>query len=171
MEYGWNCSICFVIWHFYVLATKKLRKREKIEPSRFELQNTQKNHRSACDNPTHCARWQFVANYIISLPFIAQHVIDKKLVLSLTRLSFPLVRFRLYHVLPVIAQTTRLTPPCKGCPRCKGHRSVVSFPVRIWSREGALSLRLTSSSGKPRQALALLGRTWWSTRGGKWYTI
>ena len=32
---------------------------------------------------------------MISLPFIAQHVIDKKLVLGLTRLSFPLVRFRL----------------------------------------------------------------------------
>ena len=37
------------------------------------------------------ATWQFIPNYIFSLPFIAQHVIDKKLVLSLTRLSFPLV--------------------------------------------------------------------------------
>ena len=41
------------------------------------------------------AKWQFVTNHLISLPFIAQHVIDKKLVLSLTWLSFPLVRFRL----------------------------------------------------------------------------
>ena len=48
------------------------------------------------DNPTNCARWQFVASYIISLPFIAQYLIDKKLVLSLIWLSFPLVRFRLY---------------------------------------------------------------------------
>ena len=40
------------------------------------------------------AKWQFVTNHLISLPFIAQHVIDKKLVLSLTRLSFPLVQFR-----------------------------------------------------------------------------
>ena len=51
-----------------------------------------------CNNPTNCPRWQFVANYTISLPFIAQHVIDKKLVLSLTRLSFPLVRFRFYSL-------------------------------------------------------------------------
>ena len=57
---------------------------------------TPKTHHSVCDNPTNCARWQFVANHIISLPFIARHVIDKKLVLSLTRLSFPFVRFRLY---------------------------------------------------------------------------
>ena len=59
---------------------------------------TPQTHRSACDNPTYCARWEFVANFIISLPFIAQHVIDKKLVLSLTRLAFPLVRFRLYQL-------------------------------------------------------------------------
>ena len=38
------------------------------------------------------AKWQFVTNHLISLPFIAQHVIDKKLVLSLMWLSFPLVR-------------------------------------------------------------------------------
>ena len=62
---------------------------EGREPSGFELKQF------ACNNPTNCARWQFVTNYLISLPFIAQHVIDKKLVLSLTRLSFPLVRFRL----------------------------------------------------------------------------
>ena len=36
----------------------------------------------------------FLAFYS-SLHFIVQHVIDKKLVLSLTQLSFPLVRFRL----------------------------------------------------------------------------
>ena len=66
---------------------------EEKKTSGFELPNSQTN-RIAYDNPTNRATWQFVANYIFSLPFIAQHVIDKKLVLSLTRLSFSLVRFR-----------------------------------------------------------------------------
>ena len=47
---------------------------------------------SMYDNPTNCARWQFVPKYMISLSFI---VIEKKLVLSLTWLPFLLVRFRL----------------------------------------------------------------------------
>ena len=67
--------------------------KKKVEPSGFKLSNSKTNH-SVYDNPTNCARWQFVANYIISLRFIAQHVINKKLVLSLTWLTFPLVRFR-----------------------------------------------------------------------------
>ena len=68
--------------------------KKKRQPSGFELPNSQTNS-SACDNPTNRAKWQLVTNQLVSLPFIAQHVIDKKLVLSLTRLSFPLVRFRL----------------------------------------------------------------------------
>ena len=66
------------------------------KPSGFELQNSKTNS-SVCDNPTNRAKWQFVTNHLISLPFIAQHVIDKKLVLSLMWLSFPLVRFSLNH--------------------------------------------------------------------------
>ena len=58
--------------------------RENLPDSKYK---TPKTHCSVCDNPTNCTRWQFVAN-IISLTLIAQHVIDKKLVLSLTRLSF-----------------------------------------------------------------------------------
>ena len=68
--------------------------KKKRQPSGFELPNSQTNS-SACDNPTNRAKWRLVTNQLVSLPFIAQHVIDKKLVLSLTRLSFPLVRFRL----------------------------------------------------------------------------
>ena len=69
-------------------------KKENLPGSNYKIPKT---HRSACDNPTNCARWQFVANFIIPLPFIAQHVIDKKLVSSLTQLSFLLVRFKLYR--------------------------------------------------------------------------
>ena len=54
---------------------KKLRK--KGEKRTFQIR-TPKPHRSACNNPTNCARWQFVVNNVISLIFIAQHVIDKK---------------------------------------------------------------------------------------------
>ena len=70
-------------------------KKENLPDSNHK---TPKTHRSACDNPTNCARWQFVTNYIIPLHFIAQHVIIRKLVLSLkcTWLSFPLARFWLY---------------------------------------------------------------------------
>ena len=81
----------------------------------------------AYDNPTNCARWQFVANYIFSLPFIAQHVIDKKLVLSLTRLSsrwydlgttlarnynncFPFSSFRGFIIAFVTSSFSPLTP-------------------------------------------------------------
>ena len=71
--------------------TKK-RNLKKRKPSGFELPNS-----SACDNPTKRAKWQFVTNHLICLPFIAHHVIDKKLVLNLSRLSFPLVRFRPAH--------------------------------------------------------------------------
>ena len=72
-----------------------LRKETKTKKENLlvELLNS-KTNRSAYDKPSNCARWQFVANYVISLPFIAKHMIDKKLFLSLTRLSFPLVRFR-----------------------------------------------------------------------------
>ena len=68
--------------------------KKKRQPSGFELPNSKTNS-SACDNPTNRAKCQLVTNQLVSLPFIAQHVIDKKLVLSLTQLSFPLVRFRL----------------------------------------------------------------------------
>ena len=53
---------------------KKVRKRENLPNLNYR---TPKTHRFACDNPTNCARWEFVANCIISLSFIAQHVIDK----------------------------------------------------------------------------------------------
>ena len=69
-------------------------KEENLPDSNYKIPKT---HRSACDHPANCARWQFVANFIIPLPFIAQHVIDKKLVSSLTQLSFLLVRFKLYR--------------------------------------------------------------------------
>ena len=72
---------------------KRRRKRENLPNLNYR---TPKTHHFACDNPTNCTRWEFVANCIISLSFIAQHVIDKKLLFSLTRLSFPLVRIRIY---------------------------------------------------------------------------
>ena len=71
-----------------ILTLKKETKERNLEKGKKHLPDSKTNH-SAYDNPTNCARWQFVANYIMSLPFIAQHVTDKKLVLSLT-----LVRFR-----------------------------------------------------------------------------
>ena len=49
---------------------------------------------------------------MISLPFIAQHVTDKKLVLSLTRLSFPFVRFSLYS-----EQSTKRRSRSETCKR------------------------------------------------------
>ena len=71
------------------------------EPSGFEVQNYP-NPLFRMPQPNQlCQMAIFVANYRISLPFIAQHVIDKKLVLSLTRLSFQLVRFRPYRNLPI----------------------------------------------------------------------
>ena len=76
------------------LTLKKETKERNLGGKKRENLPDSKTNRSAYDNPTNCVRWQFIANYIISLPFIAQHVIDKKLVLSLMRLSFPLVRFR-----------------------------------------------------------------------------
>ena len=84
---------------------------------------TPKTHRSACDNSANCARWQFVANYIISLPFIGQRVIDKKLVLSLTWLSFPLLRFRLYREVAFGEGGLGW-----GC-RLTGHLVRVRFPI------------------------------------------
>ena len=92
-----------VFLHFFPVGNlDKGKKKER--PSGLELLNS-KTNRSAYDNPSNCAKWQFVANYIISLPFMAQHVIGKKLVLSLTRLSFPLVRCRHNRVCnPVLAR-------------------------------------------------------------------
>ena len=67
---------------------EKGKEKEKI----FRIRTPNyKTNSSVCDNPTNCAKWQFVTNYLISLHFIAQHVIDEKLVLSFTRLSFSLV--------------------------------------------------------------------------------
>ena len=59
--------------------------KKKKKPSVLELLKL-KTNRIAYDNPTNCATSQFLTNYIFSLPFIAQQVIDKKLVLSLTQL-------------------------------------------------------------------------------------
>ena len=80
--------------------TKKKEQKER-EPSGLDLPDSNtKTKSSACDNPTNCAKQQFVTKYLIFLAFIVQHVIDKKLVVSLPRLSLPLVRFG--HNLPPV---------------------------------------------------------------------
>ena len=70
-------------------SLEKRKKRENLPGLNYKTPQT---HQSACNNSANCARC-----HIIPLPFIAQHVIDKKLVLSLTHLSFLLVSFRLYQ--------------------------------------------------------------------------
>ena len=45
---------------------------ENWEPLGFEPQNSIK-HQFLCYNPTNCAKWQFVSNCLISLPFIIAH--------------------------------------------------------------------------------------------------
>ena len=57
-----------------------------VQPLKTENELTNKlgKREPTPENHVRQPNQQFVANYIISLRFIAQHVIDKKLVLSLT---------------------------------------------------------------------------------------
>ena len=99
---------------------------------------TPKTHRSACDNPTNCARWQFRCKLHNFLAFY-----DKELVLSLTRLSFPLVRFRRYRPPRVTngraAAKTEKSQDRLTMIRPKMGRSRIR--VRIWVR-GVIDLTL-----------------------------
>ena len=54
---------------------KKLKRKKKGggEPSGSELQNSLTPALPLYDSPTNCARWQFVANIVIFLRFIAHH--------------------------------------------------------------------------------------------------
>ena len=118
------------------LTIKKESKERNLEKGKkkktnsgFELLKC-KTNRIAYDNPTNCARWQFVPNYIFSLLFIAQHVIDKKLVLSLTRLSFPLVRFRHNPGSVIITNQCGFQKKRKQKMRDKKKKTVANFVFR-----------------------------------------
>ena len=58
---------------------------EKKKEKTFRIRSTNLPKPTVRRATTNCGRWQFATNFIISLLFIAHHVIDKKLVLSQLR--------------------------------------------------------------------------------------
>ena len=53
-----------------------LKKGKKLQREKKKLKKPllDSNWKTLCSNPTNCAIWQFLANTVVSLPFIAHHV-------------------------------------------------------------------------------------------------